>query len=181
VLVLAAPIHLLATGGEPADLLAPGPWRFWVPWALMISGTAIRIWGSGNLRKNQEITSTGPYAMVRHPLYTGSLAVLLAYFLTAGDPAVGGTLFVFLTGLVYYPTMLSEEESLSRKFPAASNEREHIPRLLPDPRLLPAAIRTDRFSTESARINLGLRSLVFLILLPVFLLLLNELAAIARG
>lgn len=173
VLVLAAPIHTLATGARPTDLLDPrADAIFVIPWILMPLGAAIRIWGSGNLRKNEEITSTGIYAMVGHPLYTGSLAFFLAYFMTVGDLTIGLVLFSALLVLVYYPTMFGEEEFLALKFPAEAAARSRVPRLIPTPTRLGDAMRTDRFSLRAARQNLGLRSLGFLVLLPVFLKLL---------
>lgn len=169
-LVLAAPAHTLLTGAEPVDLLTLSDGaRVVAAWLLMLLGVAIRIWGSGNLRKNQEITGSGIYSMVGHPLYVGSLAMFLAFFITVGDLAVGLFLFVALVALVYYPTMLSEEEYLSLKFPAQAASRARLPRLVPDLRRLPEALRTDRFTFAAANINLGLRSLGFLIALPAFL------------
>ncbi|MBA2668843.1 MAG: hypothetical protein H0U67_00555 [Gemmatimonadetes bacterium] len=169
-LVLLAPAHTLLTGVQPLDLVTPSadP-RFLLAWALMIVGVAIRIWGSGNLRKNQEITRSGVYSMVRHPLYVGSLAMFLAFFLTVGDPLVGVALFLALVMFVYYPTMLSEEEYLSLKFPEQAESRARLFRLIPDPRRLPHALRSDRFTVSAASGNLGLRSLGFLIVLPLFL------------
>jgi protein-S-isoprenylcysteine O-methyltransferase Ste14 len=176
VLVIAALWHTLATDARPVDLLEPTADPLAVlAWLLMIIGVAVRTWGSGNLRKNQEVTSGGIYAVVRHPLYTGSLAFFLAYFLTVGDPGLGVALFLALVILVYYPTMFGEEEYLALKFPAAASARTSIPRLLPDVRRLGEAVRTDRFSLDAARANLGLRSLWFLVFLPLFLKLLLEL------
>lgn len=173
-LVLAAPVHTLLTDARPVDLLVPDDsWRFVLPWVLMVLGVLVRIWGSGNLRKNEEVTQTGVYQMVRHPLYTGSLAFFLAYFLTVGDWRVGLALFLALTLLVYYPTMLGEEEYLALKFPEQSHARDHLPRLLPNPLRLPDALRTDRFTLNKASGNLGLRSAGFLVALPLFLKLLG--------
>ncbi|MDR0787305.1 MAG: phosphatidylethanolamine N-methyltransferase family protein, partial [Gemmatimonadota bacterium] len=83
VLVVLAPVHALVTHAPVYDLVGSDrSWRFFLPWTLILLGVAIRLWGSGNLHKNQEITSTGAYRLVRHPLYVGSLAFFLAYFLT---------------------------------------------------------------------------------------------------
>ena len=129
----------------------------------------MRLWGSGNLRKNQEITSTGIYQLVRHPLYLGNLAFLLAYFLTVGDPRIGIALFALLVAVVYYPTMLGEEEYLTLKFPGIFANYRPPPRLIPDLRRLPEALRSDRFELRKAYGNLGFRSIWFLIGLPLFL------------
>lgn len=168
--VLAALAHSLFTGAEPARLLDPEPTgRFIVPWLAMLLGVVIRVWGSGNLYKNQEITSSGIYAMVRHPLYTGSLLFFLAYFVAIGDPWVGLALFVAMVLVVYYPTMIDEEAHLVARFPEQVEPHRGLPRLVPNPLRLPSAMRSDRFSFGAARRNLGLRSFSFLLLLPLLL------------
>lgn len=172
-LVLAALAHALITGSRPANLLDPSiNWRFWLPWTLMIFGVAVRLWGSGNLRKNEEITDRGIYALVRHPLYLGSLSFLLSYFLTVGNPGVGVVLFGVLLASVYYPTMLAEEEQLQRRFPGEFARYRPPPRLLPNLRRVPEAIVSDRFQAVSAYRNLGFRGFWLLVGLPIFLRLL---------
>jgi protein-S-isoprenylcysteine O-methyltransferase Ste14 len=160
----------LVDDASPAELLRPRltP-TFLVPWALMLVGVGVRIWGAGNLRKNREITRTGIYRMVRHPLYLGSLAMFLAMFLTVGDSLVGAGLFAAMVAGVYYPTMIDEESHLARRFPDQTRDYLHLPRLLPSLSRLPDAVRTDRFTLTAARDNLGLRSLGFLIALPLLL------------
>ncbi len=154
----------------PADLLTPR-WKplFVIPWALVFFGIAVRVWGAGNLRKNQEITSTGIYQMVRHPLYVGSLSIFLALFLTVGNPWVGLVLFLAMVFLVYYPTMMDEEAYLVSHFPEAASGYARLLRLVPNPARLGDAMRTDRFTFRAAYHNLGLRSLSFIIILPLLL------------
>lgn len=158
-----------ALGAEPVDLLDP-EWsvRFVLPWVAMLAGVGVRIWGSGNLRKNQEITDTGIYRIVRHPLYLGSLLVLLAYFISVGNPWIGAALFIALVVLVFYPTMLHEEANLASRYPDQVDAYGRLPRLLPNPLRVPEALRTDRFSLHAARRNLGLRTLWFLLVIPLF-------------
>lgn len=176
VVVLAALGHSIVTDARPADLLTPSEtWRFWLPWALMIFGVAVRLWGSGNLRKNQEITNSGIYVLVRHPLYLGSLAFLLSYFLTVGDPGIGAVLFLILLGGIYYPTMRAEEEHLRSTFPAEFSSYRPPPRLLPDLSRFRESLESDRFDVRAAYRNLGFRSLWFLVGLPLFLRVLTEL------
>jgi protein-S-isoprenylcysteine O-methyltransferase Ste14 len=167
-LVCAAVVGLaLLDPAPPADLLHPrGALIFWLPWALAIFGVAVRVWGSGNLRKNQEITRTGIYQMVRHPLYLGSLAVFLAFFLSLGNPVLGAVLWAAMVAFVYYPTMRDEEAYLVRHYPEQRAEYSRLPRLLPDLARLPAALRTDRFTLRAAWGNLGMRSLWALAALP---------------
>lgn len=160
----------LVDDSTPARLLEPRAHAlFIVPWLLMLFGVGVRIWGAGNLQKNREVTRTGIYQMVRHPLYVGSLAMFLAMFLTVGDPRVGGLLFLAMVILVYYPTMLDEEAYLQSKFPGDFAVHRALPRLVPNPFRLREALRTDRFTLRAAAGNLGIRSLGFLVALPVLL------------
>ena len=39
---------------------------------LAACGEAIRIWAAGHLNKSREVTRSGPYRFVAHPLYIGS-------------------------------------------------------------------------------------------------------------
>ena len=170
IIVLAALVPTLVGRAQPYDLLEPAASpRFVLAWMLVFLSVFVRLWGSGNLRKNQEITDTGIYRLVRHPLYVGNLSFLLAFFLTVGDPAIGIALFLLLVVFVYYPTMLGEEEYLTLKFPRSHAEYRPPPRLLPDPRRLPEAISSDRFEFRTAYSNLGFRSLWFVIGLPLLL------------
>src|ERR1700677_4562678 len=57
-------------------------WRARPRWASVAIGTsialvgiAIRALASGQVKKNRELTTTGPYAYVRNPLYLGSIII----------------------------------------------------------------------------------------------------------
>jgi hypothetical protein len=45
--------------------------------ALALAGEMIRIWAAGHLEKGQEVTQSGPYRLMRHPLYAGSAIIAL--------------------------------------------------------------------------------------------------------
>lgn len=165
----------------PARMVPPGIDAVGaVAWALMIAGVGVRIWGAGNLRKNQEITSTGIYRMVRHPLYVGSLAMFLALFLTVGDPWIGLSLFLALVLFVYYPTMMDEERMLRSRFPEQTRQYLGLRRLIPMPSRLSEALSSDRFTLQAAGGNLGTRSLGFLVALPLLLEILRWLRVAIR-
>jgi protein-S-isoprenylcysteine O-methyltransferase Ste14 len=51
---------------------------------LILAGTALRSWGAGHLVKNDVLTTTGPYAHLRHPLYLGTLAVATGFAAVIG-------------------------------------------------------------------------------------------------
>ena len=42
---------------------------------LWIAGALLRGWGAGHLVKNDALTTTGPYAYLRHPLYLGTILI----------------------------------------------------------------------------------------------------------
>lgn len=42
---------------------------------LLVAGLFVRGWGAGHLVKNDALTTTGPYAHLRHPLYLGTLLI----------------------------------------------------------------------------------------------------------
>ena len=43
------------------------------------AGMVIRLYASGHIMKNRELAKTGPYAVVRHPLYTGNILLVLGF------------------------------------------------------------------------------------------------------
>ena len=92
-----------------------------------IIGLAIRAWASGHLKKNQELTTSGPYAHTRNPLYLGT-------FLLGTGVAVGGgapwfvALFAALYLLIYVPVMFAEAETMRDLF---AEEYEQFSRQVP--------------------------------------------------
>lgn len=51
----------------------------WPTWAIgagvAVLGELLRVWAAGHLEKSREVTSSGPYRLVRHPLYLGSALI----------------------------------------------------------------------------------------------------------
>ncbi|MFP6656120.1 MAG: isoprenylcysteine carboxylmethyltransferase family protein [Myxococcota bacterium] len=98
-------------------------------------GAALRGWGAGHLVKNAELTTTGPYAYLRHPLYLGTIMAATGFAIWAGG---GLTLLVlaFLWpwfGLHYFPR---KERVESARLEAAFGEefrcyRRSVPALWP--------------------------------------------------
>ncbi|MCK5903867.1 MAG: isoprenylcysteine carboxylmethyltransferase family protein, partial [Gammaproteobacteria bacterium] len=43
----------------------------------VLDGLLTRLYASGFVLKNKELSTTGPYAYVRHPLYTGNIFILI--------------------------------------------------------------------------------------------------------
>lgn len=93
-------------------------------------GLAIRTWAAGHLRKNQQLTTSGPYAYVRNPLYIGTLLAALGLVIASQST----TLFIiFLIAflLIYLPVMELEEQHLRDIFPDYAAYAARVHRLLP--------------------------------------------------
>ena len=67
-------------------------WRAQPNWTSLVAGIliaamglAIRVLASGHVQKNRELTTTGPYAYVRNPLYLGSIIMALGFAIAARD------------------------------------------------------------------------------------------------
>jgi protein-S-isoprenylcysteine O-methyltransferase Ste14 len=162
---------------EPWDLLGPDASPLWfLPWSLAFIGAGIRIWGAGNLRKNKEVTRTGIYRMVRHPLYLGNCLIYLAFLVSLDGLLLGTALFLVLYA-VHYPLVFQEEERLAREYPLEFEAWKETPRFLPNLLVFPEALATDRFSLARVFQNYGLRGLWAPVLLPVV----TEALAALRG
>ena len=97
---------------------------------LIVLGLALRAVASGHLRKNAEVTSSGPYAYLRNPLYLGSLIMAAGFAAAARDLWLAAAILVFFLG-VYLPVIFSEEAWLRANFPAFEDYARRVPRLWP--------------------------------------------------
>ena len=52
---------------------------------MALAGLAIRSWAAGTLHKMKELTRSGPYAMVRNPLYVGSFFMMFGFCALIAD------------------------------------------------------------------------------------------------
>ena len=99
--------------------------------AVAVIGLTIRGWASGYLKKNEELTVTGPYAHTRNPLYFGT------FFLGAGVAIGAGTflftvLFIGLYLLIYLPVMFAEADTMRALFPRDYEDySKQVPLFLP--------------------------------------------------
>ena len=59
----------------------PAWWSLAAGGAIAIPGLLIRAIASGHVRKNRELTTSGPYRYTRNPLYLGSLIIAAGFAL----------------------------------------------------------------------------------------------------
>jgi protein-S-isoprenylcysteine O-methyltransferase Ste14 len=82
------------------------------------------------IAEGQEVISTGPYALVRHPMYAGALPLLVGVPLALGSWWGLFVLFLFMPVLIW--RLLDEEEVLARNLPGYMDYKNKVRyRLLP--------------------------------------------------
>ena len=96
----------------------------------IVPGLVIRGLASGHVRKNEALTTSGPYAYTRNPLYLGSL-LLAAGFAVAARSWWIVAAFGLLFFAIYLPVIGNEEDFLRSRFPEYSEYASRVPRLLP--------------------------------------------------
>jgi hypothetical protein len=108
-------------------------------------GVAIRAAASGHVKKDTELTKTGPYAYTRNPLYVGSI-VIAAGFAAAAMNIWIIVILALMFLAIYVPVIRSEEAFLRGAFADFDDYCQRVPRLLP--RLSRAYEGTGSFSRE---------------------------------
>ncbi|HYW51307.1 MAG TPA: isoprenylcysteine carboxylmethyltransferase family protein [Gemmatimonadaceae bacterium] len=110
--------------------------RFTTPEKLVVGGiialigVLIRAWSTGHIVKNQKLTTTGPYAHTRNPLYVGSFFLALGFAFAAHWIAV--VLVIVFWVVVYKPTIEREREYLRSLYGDAYAEYErNVPAFFP--------------------------------------------------
>jgi protein-S-isoprenylcysteine O-methyltransferase Ste14 len=103
-----------------------------VAWSLVlvIPGLWLRGYASGYVKKNQELTTTGPYAWVRNPLYLGSILIAAGFAAALLSWIVGLALSIMFVA-IYVPVIVSEERFLRATFPGFDAYCRQVPRLIP--------------------------------------------------
>lgn len=98
--------------------------------AIAALGVWIRGYASGYVKKNEELTTTGPYAHTRNPLYLGSVIIAVGFAIAARNWIIGVVL-VLMYLLIYVPVIRGEEQFLRSKFANFDEYCSQVPRLLP--------------------------------------------------
>jgi protein-S-isoprenylcysteine O-methyltransferase Ste14 len=161
----------------------------WPPiaWSLLLvlPGLWLRGYAAGYVKKNRELTMTGPYAHVRNPLYLGSMLIAAGFAVALMSWPFAVVLVVFFL-LIYVPVIASEEKFLRGEFLEFEWYCARVPRLIP--RLTPARApdgdrgNPGRFSLELYRKHREYNSAIGAALLYCSLLLAILLHAMhARG
>ena len=119
---LVAVLFIAGSRPRPASLAAGLP--------LALAGLLLRAWAAGHLAKNERLTTSGPFAYTRNPLYIGTLTVAAGFALAAWNPWLA-VLFAAYFAFVYLPVIGEEESHLRKLFPEYAAYAARVPRLWP--------------------------------------------------
>jgi protein-S-isoprenylcysteine O-methyltransferase Ste14 len=148
---LAHVIPLIVGGVLIGRRTMPWPWlsqRLWPPSltlycvgvALLVGGLAFTVWarihlgrnwsGTVTVKEGHELIRSGPYALVRHPIYTGVLTALVGTVMTSGTVRALLGLLIILVSLL---RKLAVEEAFMRSTFPGSYQRycAEVPALVP--------------------------------------------------
>jgi protein-S-isoprenylcysteine O-methyltransferase Ste14 len=100
---------------------------------ISLLGLLIRALASGHVTKNEQLTTSGPYAYTRNPLYLGSF-ILAAGFAVASRSWWVALIAAAMFFAIYIPVIRGEEAFLRSRFPEFEEYARHVPRLFPRPR-----------------------------------------------
>lgn len=115
--------------------------------AILLAATALTVWArlalggmwsaAPTVKQEHELRTGGPYAVTRHPIYTGLLGMFLGSLLVAG---AGRWIVAFPVYLVLLQFKIRTEERLMlAEFPGDyPRYRQRVPRLVPGLRLIGA-------------------------------------------
>jgi protein-S-isoprenylcysteine O-methyltransferase Ste14 len=112
----------------------------WMAGILCIAGLVFCVWaratlgrnwsGTITLKEEHELIERGPYRFVRHPIYTGMLAMFLATAITFGH--LGGLVAVMLAFASFWIKLSEEEKLMRQQFPDQYRSYQHrVKRIIP--------------------------------------------------
>jgi protein-S-isoprenylcysteine O-methyltransferase Ste14 len=115
--------------------------------AILLAATALTIWArvalgtmwsvAPTVKEDHKLRTSGPYAITRHPIYTGLLGMMLGSLLLAGGGRWVASFVVYLVALEF--KIRIEERLMLAEFPHDyPRYRQHVPRLVPGLRLIGA-------------------------------------------
>ena len=97
-------------------VFAQPTWATWRAGLLIaFAGECLRLWATGHLEKGREVTRSGPYRFLRHPLYAGSIVIAIGVAVASRSIAVAAVAAVYM-GLTISAAIRFEETQLRQAF-----------------------------------------------------------------
>jgi protein-S-isoprenylcysteine O-methyltransferase Ste14 len=112
---------------------------------VLVPGLILRGLASGHVQKDKQLTTSGPYAYTRNPLYLGSLMLAAGFAIAARNWWIVG-IMILMFALIYIPVIAGEERYLRQTFPDYGEYARRVPRFLP--RLTPYGSQQSAYSSE---------------------------------
>ena len=123
-------------------LVPPGPMRFGGALFLTVAGLGFTVWarvhlgrnwsGTVTLKEEHELVRSGPYAYVRHPIYTGLLVALLGSAIACGE--VRALIGFIVVAAAFVRKLRIEERLMRASFPGQYRDYcARVPALIPFP------------------------------------------------
>jgi len=120
--------------------ISPAGWVAWLGLAVTIGGCAFAIWARATLGSNwssmvtvkqdHELILRGPYAMVRHPIYSGLLLALTGTAITVGE--IRAFIGLGLAFIVFLLKSAAEEKFMREEFSTEyARYSQRVRRLIP--------------------------------------------------
>jgi protein-S-isoprenylcysteine O-methyltransferase Ste14 len=137
---LACSIVLFFGRGIVQNLVVDAAWVRFLGLAVLIASTVFALWARFSLGTSwsmapevggdRRLRTRGPYAVTRHPIYTGLLGMILGTALLAG---LGQAILAVVAGLIVFAMKIhAEEQLLMVNFPGEYPAyRERVPQLVP--------------------------------------------------
>jgi protein-S-isoprenylcysteine O-methyltransferase Ste14 len=137
---LACSIVLLVGRGVVQNLVVDAAWVRFLGIAVLIASTAFALWArfwlgtswsiAPEVGGDRRLRTRGPYAVTRHPIYTGLLGMILGTALLAG---LGQAILAVVAALIVFLVKIHAEEQLllatfPDEYPAY---RRRVPQLVP--------------------------------------------------
>ncbi len=121
-------------------IFAWSPWTFATGVLITATGLAIAVWarvylgrnwsGTVTIKHDHELIDTGPYAIVRHPIYTGLLLALIGSALARGQWR--GLFGVLIAWVALWRKLQVEERWMEERFGTRyKSYRQRAPALVP--------------------------------------------------
>ena len=96
-------------------LARPTPRSLVVGMSVAAIGELIRVWAAGHIDKGREVTRSGPYRYMRHPLYAGSTIMGLGFMIAARSLPAAIVVSVYLV-VALISAARAEEAVLDARF-----------------------------------------------------------------
>lgn len=97
---------------------------------ILVPGLLLRGLASGHVQKDKQLTTSGPYAYTRNPLYLGSLIMAAGFAIAARNWWIVA-IMLGMFAVIYIPVIAGEERYLRQTFPDYDDYARHVPRMLP--------------------------------------------------